>query len=315
MGKVNPKFIGLSQYEAAFCQELGGQHFHLVMDDGSELSLNFLDGENVQIAEKGQPYVWESYECMKGDDCTYFVHAQPVSGKGLINKSWILDLEQRLVTYVLMEEGYDPEYPRLIRAIPYFGAIKVPGEPLPTIRHHLSARMAGRHIKWHYTPGMNLQHIYYSPIAVRASSGPEQTYEEAMRSRLEKQFASDEPEVVRQAEETFARMMKRQEWYPFYEEPCFHIWISEGMNLFCFIEENMIRRSPSKSDGGGGILLLQDIDRCVDVGLSFNADEFYMVSAFGVENDIEDPLDTAESPYDWSVLTCMPSIRWEIPEE
>ena len=160
MGKVNPKFIGLSQYKAAFCQELSGKHFHLVMDDGSELSLNFLDGENVQIAEKGQPYVWESYECMKGDDCTYFVHVQPVSGKGLINKSWILDLEQRLVTYVLMEEGYDPEYPRLIRTEPFFGAIKVPGMPLPTIRHHLSKRLVGRHIYWRYNPGFRIQHLF-----------------------------------------------------------------------------------------------------------------------------------------------------------
>ena len=93
MGKVNPKFIGLSQYKAPFTQELAGRSFHLVMDDGSELMLKFIDGENVEIAEKGQPFVWESYECMKGDECTYFVHVQPTAGNGLINKSWILDLE------------------------------------------------------------------------------------------------------------------------------------------------------------------------------------------------------------------------------
>ena len=314
MGKINRKFIGLSQYRAPLCHELAGKHFHIVMDEGKEYSLYFLDGENLQIAEKGQTYIWESYECLKADDTTYFVHIMPTAGKGLINHTWVLDTAQRLVTFVLMEEAFDPKYPRLIRVIPYFGAIKVPGEPLPTIRHHLSARMAGRHIKWHYTPGMNLQHIYYSPIAVRASSGPEQTYEEAMRSRLEKQFASDDPEVVRQAEETFARMMKRQEWYPFYEEPCFHIWISEGMNLFCFIEENMIRRSPSKSDGGGGILLLQDTERVVDYGLSFCAGEYYLCTAYGDENEDGDPLDNAESPYDWSKLRAMPSIHWEIED-
>ena len=55
MGKVNPKYIGLSQYKAAFCHELGGKHFHLVLDDGDELSLNFLDGENLQWTEnKGE---------------------------------------------------------------------------------------------------------------------------------------------------------------------------------------------------------------------------------------------------------------------
>ena len=34
MGKVNPKFIGLSQYKAPFCYELAGKHFHIIMDDG-----------------------------------------------------------------------------------------------------------------------------------------------------------------------------------------------------------------------------------------------------------------------------------------
>ena len=56
------QFIGLSQYKVAFNYELAGKHFHLIMDDGEDISLNFLDGETVQIAEKGSQYVFESYE-------------------------------------------------------------------------------------------------------------------------------------------------------------------------------------------------------------------------------------------------------------
>ena len=67
--------------------------------------------------------------------------------------------------------------------------------------------------------------------------------------------------------------------------------------------------------GGGGILLLQEIDRVTDVGLSFCAGEYYMCTAYGEENEIPDPLDTAESPYDWSVLESMPSIRWPVEED
>ena len=285
------------------------------MDCGKEYSVHFLDGENLQVAEKGQAYRYETYECLKGDDTTYLVHFAPADKNGLVNVSLILDTEQNLVTLVLMEEAFDPELPRLIRTTPYFGAIKRPGRALPEIRHHLSDRMAGKHIKWHYTPKMNLQHIYHSPICVRASSGPEQTYEEAMRSRLEKDFASEDPEVRKQAEATFKRMMDRLNYYPFYEEECFHVWISDRLNLFCFVEENMTRRHPEHKEGGGGILLLQDVDRLVDVGLCFSPGEYYMCTAYGVENEIEDPLDTAESPYDWSVLTAMPSIRWEIPKD
>ncbi len=80
----------------------------------------------------------------------------------------------------------------------------------------------------------------------------------------------------------------------------------------------MCRRSPNHDQGGGGILLLQDIERLVDVGLCFNVDEYYMVTAFGVGNEDGDPeFDNYPSPYEeeWKILTSMPSIRWEIPEE
>ena len=309
------QFIGLSQYKVAFNYELAGKHFHLIMDDGEDISLNFLDGETVQIAEKGSQYVFESYECLKGDDTTYLVHIQPVSGKGLINKSFVLDTAQSLVTIVLMEEAFDPEHPRLIRTTPFFGAIKVPGRELPQKRHHLSKRMVGRHIVWHYNDGMALQHIYHSPTCVRASSGPDMTEDERLEIRYGKDLRSDDPEIRAKAEAGIREFKNRQKWYPFYEEECFHVWISENLNLFCFVEENMTLCSPGFGSGGGGILLLQDIERCVDVGLCFSAGEYYMSTAFGEENDIEDPLDTAESPYDWSVLKAMPSIHWEIPED
>ena len=309
------QFTGLSQYKIAFNYELAGKHFHLIMDSGEEVSMYFMDGENVQIAEKGQPYVFETYECLKGDDATYLVHIQPVSGKGLINKTYVLDTAQNLVTLVLMEEAFDPEHPRLIRTTPFFGAIKAPGRKLPTIRHHLSKRMVGKHIVWHYNDGMALQHIYYSPTVVRASPGPGLTQEDMLQNRFGEDLASDDPERRARAEAGIREFKERNEWYPFYEEECFHVWISERLNLFCFVEENMTMRSPGFKSGGGGILLLQDIERCVDVGVSFSAGEYYMCTAFGEENNIEDPLDSAESPFDWTDLKCMPSVHWEIPED
>lgn len=314
MGKVDPRFIGLSQYKAAFCHELGGKHFHLVMDDGSELSLNFLDGENVQIAEKGQPYVWETYECMKGDDTTYFVHVQPGSGKGLINKSWILDTEQSLVTYVLMEEGYDPGYPRLIRTQPFFGAIKVPGRELPSIRHHLSKRLVGRHVYWRYNPGFRIQHIYHTATTVRANLGPDTGFvdeENLYRDLLE----SPDPAVRAEGQKKLEHFREWRKIYPFYEEPCFHVWIKENLNVFCFVEENANRLDPQRHSGGGGILLLQEINRMTDVGLSFSAGEYYMITALGDPVDKPDPLDDVPSPYDFSGFTAVPTVHREIPEE
>ena len=314
MGNINRKFIGLSQYRAPLCHELAGRHFHIVLDQGNEYSFYFLDGENVQIAEKGQPYIWESYEALKADDTTYFVHIMTTEGKGKLNLTWVLDTAQRLATCVVMEEGFDPEYPRLIRTTPFFGAIRVPGRELPTIRHHLSKKMVGHHIFWHYNPGFAIQHIYHDPITCRASAGNVDS-NEAMRSRLSDMLSSEDPAVREQAEATLRRYEERAKFYPFYEEECFHIWINDHLNLFCFVEENMTRLSPGGREGGGGILLLQEIDRVTDVGLSFCAGEYYMCTAYGEENDIPDPLDTAESPYDWSVLESMPSIRWPVEED
>ena len=315
MPEQKKTFTGLSQYKIAFCYELAGKKFHIVMDNGTEYLMDFTDESTVLIAEEGKQAVYENYECLKGDDRTYLVRWAPKKHEGKINRALVLDLRQNLVTYVNFETGYDPEYPRLIRAIPYFGAIKVPGEPLPTIRHHLSARMAGRHIKWHYTPGMNLQHIYYSPTVVRASPGPGLTQEDMLQNRFGEDLASDDPDRRARAEAGIREFKERNEWYPFYEEECFHVWISDRLNLFCFVEENMTMRSPGFKSGGGGILLLQDIERCVDVGVSFSAGEYYMCTAFGEENNIEDPLDSAESPFDWTDLKCMPSVHWEIPED
>ena len=53
--------------------ELAGKTFHLILDDGRDWLVNFLDGENLLIAEKGKTFVWESYECLKGDETTYVV--------------------------------------------------------------------------------------------------------------------------------------------------------------------------------------------------------------------------------------------------
>ncbi len=308
------KFIGLSQFKAPFTYELSGKHFRLIMDNGEEYSLLFTDGENVQIAKKGEAYRFETYEALKGDDTTYLVHIQPTDGKGLINYSLVLDTAQRLVTVVLMEEGFNSEFPRMIRTTPFFGAIKVPGRDLPKIRHHLTDRMVGRHIAWKYQPGIAIQHIYHAANCVRADM-PGKESREMMRKMVENGIDSPDPEVRRAAEARIAEQRERERYYPYYEEPCFHIWISDRLNLFCFLEEIMIRSIPGGQSGGGGILLLQDIERVVDVGLSFSAGEYYMCTAYGEENDEPDELDTKESIYSWDNLESMPSIRWEIPKE
>ena len=310
------KFYALSQYKAPYNYELAGKHFHIVMDNGVEYSMFFMDGENVQYAKKGEAYVYDTYECLKGNDTTYLVWIQPAKEKGRLNFAIVLDVLQNLVTFVKLEGGLYPQYPNLVHVEPFFGAIKLPGRELPKIRHHLTDRMVGGHIVWKYGPGHGLQHIYHAANCVRASGGPGVRRDaDAMRQRMAKELESADPETRKAAEERIKSFEERAKWYPFYDEECFHVWISDTMNLFCFLEENMLYASPENKEGGGGILLLQDIDRVIDVGLSFDTKKPYMLSAYGEENDIPDPLDDKESPYDWSLLQAMPSIHWEVPKD
>ena len=304
MALANNKFYGLSQYKGPFNYELSGKHFHIIMDDGREWSFNFLDGENLEWAEKGKPYVWDTYEAMKGDDTTFLVHIRPTFGGGLINWNFVLDTAQSLVTMVVMQEETDPDWPKLIHIEPFFGAIKVPGRDLPKIRHHLSDRMVGHGIYWYYNPGMSLQHLYRTPSNIRANSGPGVDVVADLKKQLE---VTEDPVERKAIEDRIYHFEERAATYPMFDEPCFHIWINDHLNLFCFVEENQLYHHP-RHEGGGGILLLQEIERLVDVGLVFNKNEYYMVTAYGVEETRHDPMNDLESPYDWSKLKAVATL-------
>ncbi len=317
MGKVNRKFYGLSQYKGPFCYELAGKRFRLVMDNGADYALSFSDEKSLQWSEGGKPPRTDEYHCLKGDDTTYLVNVCLPEEDGRVSYNWILDTEQRLVTMDIMERRYDKDLERLVRNTPSFGAIDVPGLPLPAFRHHFSARMVGGHIFWHYNPGHVLQHIYHTLKAIRASTGDGLTPVETQRNRMKYLLESPNPEDRAEAEKSIEAFRQRETYYPIFEEPCFHVWIKENLNLFCFAEEIMCRRSPDHDQGGGGILLLQDIERLLEVGVCFNVRENYMVSAYGDSNEKGDPFDTLPTPYEeeWKILTSMPSIYWDIPEE
>ncbi len=311
--------IQLDQYRVPLSYELAGRTVSLAMDKRPDCFLHFLDEENLQISEPGKPFIWERYHAMKADGSTYFVHIQPALSHDLVNWVFILDTEQRLITWVTVQEGYDPEHPRLMQVIPWFGTIRVSGLPAPSIRHHLSRRMAGEHIRWHYMPGFTFQHIYHNDHCVRGSAFPGD-FEEELKKRFSEELASDDPAVIAQAEAKMKYQREFRRMYPFYEEPAFHIWINDHLNLFSFIEENMCRHSPGFKEGGGGMIVLQDIERLIDVGLCFNPDNYrysdtYLLTAYGEKNPDGDPIDTVPSPYDWSVLTGMPTLNWEIQED
>jgi len=185
--------------------------------------------------------------------------------------------------------------------IPTFGAIKVPGQPLPEKRHFFNNTMAGRRITWHYNPGFAIQHIYYKPTFYRL---PKHNVAAINRKYAE----ATDPEEIKRLKVYVDRFERCKDTYPFCEEPCFHVTINDHLNLFCFCEENENEYDPLKLVGGGGIILLQDIERLTDVGLSYNVDEYYMLTAYGVEGFEPDPVESLEAPYDNTKLRTIPCI-------
>jgi hypothetical protein len=305
MGKDNRKFYGYSQYRAPLNYELAGKFFHLIMDDGHDYKLRFLDGETLEWTVNDASRATDGYTCLKGDDTTYFVHVQPQALGGKVNHAWIIDLAQNLATLVVTEEGAIPASARLVRVTPVFGAIKQAGRPLDDRRHSFTDRMVGRHIIWHYSPSFSIQHIYHAPHLYRLPLFDMATFSKRFE---DKAGNVTDPEDIARIAKRQAYYERTKELYPFCEEPCFHIRISENMNLFCFCEENETLLDPEQAIGGGGLILLQDIERLTDVGLSYCLGEYYLVSACGEENFDGDPIDQVPSPYDQTRLQTMPCI-------
>ncbi len=67
------RFEGSFQYVPPRCFELAGREFELLMDDGYDIVLNFVDNKTVKWnyvnKEPTEPQT-DEYECRKGDDTT-----------------------------------------------------------------------------------------------------------------------------------------------------------------------------------------------------------------------------------------------------
>ena len=297
-----PKHDPLLQFRSPYNYELAGKNYHIVLDDGNEIFVNFLDGENLQWTENKGEITWKSYECLKAEADLYFVHIimDPTKGKEVHN-SLILDLAQGLVTIVKTEEGQLEEAERLVKVTPVFGAIQYPGKALPEKRHAFTDRMAGRRIIWQYSSGFNKMHIYYTPTLYRLPKVDTDSF----RRRYE---AEEDPAEKERLKGFVDRFDRTEATYPFAEEPCFHVTINDHFNLFCFCEENETLADPLKAVGGGGIILLQDLDRLIQNGLGYAYGSYTMCTAYGKECFEPDEVESLDVPYDETKLKTIPCI-------
>jgi hypothetical protein len=265
---------------------LAGKSFHLVMDSGYEYAASFLSGEIVMWAASGEPFRWETYQCLKSDETTYFIVMQ-LTGQPLRTcRTLVLDLENNLVTMHLATQGGLPNRPRIVQAEISFGAIKQPGQTPPVRRHSYTADLVGRKITWTYSNGFMNTHIYMSEMVCRAWA--------VQRPPL----PPDTPP------ERLARIKKNEErekiWL--YEEPIRCVKIKDGCYLVSFIEENMNKMD--SAIGGNNLLILSNMKEGFDVGRSFKLNDDdnsnpvnRMLIAHGAYSDDDLEVEHLPSPY------------------
>ena len=273
--KKEPQFEGLSQYRAPFNFELAGKEYKLVMNQEKDFFVRFADGHSLEWSQIGGAPTREYYECAKTDELTFFVNFELAGVKPRTNITLVLDLEQRLVTVVRSVTNFNEKYPYLIKSEFDFGALDLPGFPLPFARHGYTTDLVGKRIHWHYSPKFDIVHVYYNPYYMRVTFTPE---------RMARMAATAPPPGE---DSDFRR-------YP-YDEPTVYIKIKEGIYLVSCIETNMSRRGLT----GNSLLFLEDLKRMHDVGRSFGHaglregnvhGENYLFSAFGefVKSDEEE---------------------------
>ena len=262
--KKKPEFYGLSRYRPPFNFELAGKQFRLVMDKEDDYCVSFLTGNTLEWSKFAETKIArEYYECTKIDETTYFVNFEFSDHTPRTNISLILDMEQRLITFVRTYTGFSKKYPYLVESDFDFGAIDIPGFTLPSTRHGYTTDLVGKRVNWTYAPSMSIVHVYYNPHYIRATFLP--------GSRAFGQISAERREDM--------------ERYP-YDEPTTYIKIKEGIYVVSVIEQNRSRRGGT----GNSLLFLMDLVRVHDVGRSFGhtppesgaiQPENYLFSAYG----------------------------------
>ncbi|MEV6349727.1 MoaF N-terminal domain-containing protein [Actinoplanes sp. NPDC051851] len=258
---------GLTQFAKPPCHELDGERFHLVMDSGFDIDLEF---GRAMCVWNG----WSAeYHCVKADDDTYLVTfiADPDGVREC--HSFVLDLEQRLVTHHTCAAGRNPRHPLLMTDTYDFGAIETEGYALPYRRHCFTGDLLGTQVQWHWTTDLVSRHAYLEPSFYRV------TWEEG--GRMEETF--DEEMSMIPATDELARYIK----------------IKDRMYLFVVTEEKVERllgdNQPFRSDS---MLFIENFDRMFHVGRAFGAmmvggvpEPLYMIyGAFGKPLELPEKL-------------------------
>ncbi|MDR0839372.1 MAG: MoaF N-terminal domain-containing protein [Oscillospiraceae bacterium] len=203
----------IDHYAPPASYELVGQRFYFIMDDGKDYELNFVSREALEWNFVGEAPQKAEYICSKGEETTYLVSYE-LGTTPRSNHTYVIDLENWLVTRISAKVGENARYPYLITPRYEFGAIRRDGVEPTFKRHGYTSDLIGNIVQWNYG-GMETVHIYYCANYYRITYPPERASSQMFNETLAKLPSSDEPTA--------------------------YIKIKEGVYLFSLTEANMER--------------------------------------------------------------------------
>ena len=259
---------GMSIFRPPLCFELTGRQFRLVMDDGYDADLIFLDRETLLFRRAGEEKRCP-YDCIKMEEQCYFINFEERPFKEpRCGVTVVLDEREGLVTVCFATLGKNPKLPRMPYTEFVFGAVEQPDGSVNPLRHGYTAEMAGTSIDWNYGT-FNIAHVYQSERFYRVAFTP-RALECIRRNSPEMMAGSDGRPAVRRVYEDYADFIK----------------IRDGLYAVNLLETNLCRRNGH----GNSLFFLMNLKEMHDCGRSFGTnaeglDENYTFGAFGTRYD------------------------------
>lgn len=276
---VPPPQDGSSQmrYTAYSHKGLMGRTFHLLMDSGDEYALRFIKDDTLTLSKLGEYAKTYSCKCLMCDKDVWLVSF--IKGSTCI--TLILDDAQNLVTAHFAAPAENCQ--SFIRHSFLFGAIIKYNCETPFRRHGFTDELVGEKVTMHYSPYIDITHCYVSESYVRDSLCNM------------KPLPEDAPEAV--IKDTQSRQKR---WSTiFFEEPAQYIRINPHLYLVAITEST--RNRIDKAEGGGDMVYALNTRIMKNFGRAFNfgsgTADFSLISVYGDWYDINDPIETAKSPY------------------
>ena len=250
-----PSVGGMKQYKVASTLELAGRTLVAHLDGLEPVCVQFLDGENLLWSHPGEAMRWETYEAAKGDERLYLIKFVLSGSKPVTHITLIWDEDTKLVTCIKAVLGADEKRPRLVDSQVFFGAQKIPHEPLTEQRHGFTEDLLGKRIVWRYNPNDEIMHCYCGKNYFRLG----------LAKRTLAENASEE------AKARYQRFVERQGIYTVYEEPAYYIKLRDGFYLYSVTEKNVNRLLPNQ--GGNQLIILLNAYRVRYIGRVFGYHE------------------------------------------